>query len=300
MHCAVLHGGNGLMKFLSLDSPLMKFLSRMTDILWLNILTILFFLPPGIVAYFFFKTVVAQGESFIPSTGTQFLLYALILVASMPIGAAFTALHYVCLKMVRNEEGYITRDFFKSFKLNFKQATIIWTVSMLIGALLIFNFTYIHLMEHATVFFAASAAAAIFLYFIILYVFPILSHFENTVKGTVKNAFFMSILALPKTILMVIVTLIPVAIIYFIERFEAMMWLMPLTYLFWFSLPAYACAKLYDKTFKRFEPEAAQASDDMAWTVSATETESEGEGEHTEETSDENVAADSGEEPKAN
>lgn len=288
------------MKFLSLDSPLMKFLSRMTDILWLNILTILFFLPPGIVAYFFFKTVVAQGESFIPSTGTQFLLYALILVASMPIGAAFTALHYVCLKMVRNEEGYITKDFFKSFKLNFKQATIIWTVAMLIGALLIFNFTYIHLMEHATVFFAASAAAAIFLYFIILYVFPILSHFVNTVKGTVKNAFFMSILALPKTILMVIVTLIPVAIIYFIERFEAMMWLMPLTYLFWFSLPAYACAKLYDKTFKRFEPEAAQASDDMAWTVSATETESEGEGEHTEETSDENVAADSGEEPKAN
>lgn len=288
------------MKFLSLDSPLMKFLSRMTDILWLNILTILFFLPPGIVAYFFFKTIVAQGESFIPSTGTQFLLYGLILVASMPIGAAFTALHYVCLKMVRNEEGYITKDFFKSFKLNFKQATIIWTVAMLIGALLIFNFTYIHLMEHATVFFAASAAAAIFLYFIILYVFPILSHFVNTVKGTVKNAFFMSILALPKTILMVIVTLIPVAIIYFIERFEAMMWLMPLTYLFWFSLPAYACAKLYDKTFKRFEPEAAQASDDMAWTVSATETESEGEGEHTEETSDENVAADSGEEPKAN
>ncbi len=119
-------------------------------------------------------------------------------------------------------------------------------------------------------------------------------------KKLISPGVIMSILALPKTILMVIVTLIPVAIIYFIERFEAMMWLMPLTYLFWFSLPAYACAKLYDKTFKRFEPEAAQASDDMAWTVSATETESEGEGEHTEETSDENVVADSGEEPKAN
>ncbi len=110
----------------------------------------------------------------------------------------------------------------------------------------------------------------------------------------------MSILALPKTILMVIVTLIPVAIIYFVERFEAMLWLMPLTYLFWFSLPAYACAKLYDKTFKRFEPEAAKAADDMEWTVSADGEESEGEGDHTEETSEENVATDSGEEPKAN
>ena len=107
------------MKFFSLDSPLMKFLSRMTDILWLNILTVIFFLPPGLVAYLFFRTVVTRGESFVPTTGTQFLFYALILVASIPIGAAFTALHYVCLKMVRDEEGYITKDFFKSFKLNF-------------------------------------------------------------------------------------------------------------------------------------------------------------------------------------
>ena len=259
------------MKFFGLDSPLMKFLSRMTDILWLNILTVLFFLPPGLVAYFFFKSVVAQGESFVPTSGTQFLLYALILVASMPIGAAFTALHYVCLKMVRNEEGYITKDFFKSFKLNFRQATVIWTVAMLIGALLIFNFTYIKLMSNPTIFYATSVAAAIFLYFTILYVFPVLSHFENTIKGTVRNAFFMSILSLPKTVLMVIVTLVPVVIIYFIERFETMFWLMPITYLFWFSVPAYICAKLYDKTFKRFEPEAAKTSDDYDWSVSESE-----------------------------
>ncbi|MBO4678957.1 MAG: DUF624 domain-containing protein, partial [Lachnospiraceae bacterium] len=218
----------------------------------------------------FFRSVVAQGESFVPTTGTQFLLYALILVASMPIGAAFTALHFVCLKMVRDEEGYITKDFFRSFKLNFKQATVIWTVAMLIGALLIFNFSYIRLMDSQTIFFATSAAAAIFLYITLLYVFPILSHFENTIKGTVKNAFFMSILALPKTVVMVIVTLVPVAIIYFIERFEAMFWLMPITYLFWFSLPAYVCAKLYDKTFKRFEPEAAK-TDDFSWSVNASE-----------------------------
>ena len=73
------------MKFFNLDSPLMKFLSRMTDILWLNILTV---------------------------------------VCSIPIitaGASFTALHYVCLKMVRDEEGYITKTFFRSFKENLKQ-----------------------------------------------------------------------------------------------------------------------------------------------------------------------------------
>ena len=83
----------------------------------------------------------------------------------------------------------------------------------------------------------------------------------------------MSILALPKTVVMILVTLVPVAIIYFMERFEAMFWLMPLTYLFWFSAPAYVCAKLYDNTFKRFEPEAAK-TDELSRTVSATEEES--------------------------
>ena len=255
------------MKLFNLDSPLMKFLSRMTDILWLNILTILFFLPPGLVAYFFFRTVAEKGASFVPTTGTQLLLYLLIYIAALPIGAAFTGLHYVCLKLVRNEEGYITKDFFKSFKLNFKQATIIWAVSMLIGAILAFNFSYVQAMENSTFFFATSAAAAIFLYITLLYVFPVLSHFENTIKGTVRNAFFMSILALPKTVVMIIVTLIPVVIIYLIEKYEIMFWMMPLTYLFWFSLPAYVCAILYDKTFKRFEPEVAK-NDDMDWTVS--------------------------------
>ena len=279
------------MKFFGLDSPLMKFLSRMTDILWLNILTVLFFLPPGLVAYFFFKAVVAQGASFVPTNGTQLLLYVLIYLAALPIGAAFTALHYVCLKMVRNEEGYITKDFFKSFKLNFRQATIIWAVVMLVGAILIFNFSYIQYMSNTTLFFATSVAAAIFLYMTVLYAFPVLSHFENNIKGTVRNAFFMSILALPKTVVMILVTLVPVAIIYFIERFEAMFWLMPLTYLFWFSAPAYVCAKLYDKTFKRFEPEAAK-TDDFSWSVSATEDTS------AEEESSAEVSEDSKEESK--
>ncbi|MCR5585485.1 MAG: YesL family protein, partial [Lachnospiraceae bacterium] len=32
------------------------------------------------------------------------------------IGASLTAMHYTALKMVRDEEGYITKTFFKSFK----------------------------------------------------------------------------------------------------------------------------------------------------------------------------------------
>ena len=76
-------------KLFDLDSPLMQFLSRMADLMILNLVTLLFMI--------------------IPFTG----------------GAALTGMHYVLLKMVRNEENYIIKGFWKSFKENFKQSTII-------------------------------------------------------------------------------------------------------------------------------------------------------------------------------
>ena len=51
------------------------------------------------------------------------ILNILTVFCCIPIitaGASMTAMHYVALKMARNEECYIARDFFKSFKLNFR------------------------------------------------------------------------------------------------------------------------------------------------------------------------------------
>ena len=62
------------------------------------------------------------------------ILNLVTLVCCLPvitIGAALTGMHYVLLKMVRREEGYIVRSYFKSFKENFLQATIIWILFLL-------------------------------------------------------------------------------------------------------------------------------------------------------------------------
>ena len=50
------------------------------------------------------------------------ILNVLAMICSIPVftaGAALTALHYMSLKIVRGEEGYIIRGFFKSFKEKF-------------------------------------------------------------------------------------------------------------------------------------------------------------------------------------
>ena len=67
------------------------------------------------------------------------MLNVVFLICCLPIvtiGASLTALHYVTLKMARNEESYIIKSFFKSFKQNFKQATIINLIMLAVGAVL--------------------------------------------------------------------------------------------------------------------------------------------------------------------
>ena len=64
---------------------------------------------------------------FITKIVTTVYLNILWFLCCLPIftaGAATTALYYVTLKMVKNEEGNITKAFFHSFKENFKQGTI--------------------------------------------------------------------------------------------------------------------------------------------------------------------------------
>ena len=58
-------------------------------------------------------------------------LNLLWLICSIPVftlGAATTALYDVSLKIVRDEETSITRQFFRSFRRNFRQSTVLWLI----------------------------------------------------------------------------------------------------------------------------------------------------------------------------
>ena len=71
------------------------------------------------------------------------ILNVVFLICCIPvftIGAATTALSYVTLKMKDGEEGYILKSFFKSFRQNFKQSTVIWLLMVLIGLVLGLDF----------------------------------------------------------------------------------------------------------------------------------------------------------------
>lgn len=76
---------------------------------------------------------------FMGRVADMFLLTVLWALCSVPIitaGASTTALYYVALKMVKNQDGYLCRTFLRSFRDNLITATGIWGVMLGIGILL--------------------------------------------------------------------------------------------------------------------------------------------------------------------
>ena len=247
-------------KIFDLDSPFMSALSKMADIMWLNILTLIFATPLII------EQAITLGGYYIGFSdgtitsleGIEFyvgIAWILGIICSIPLGPALTAMHYVLLKLVRDEESYVTKSYFKSFKENFKQGAVLQVIKFTVGGLLLMDFL---LMRNVSgVYIYVVLAVALILYMVSLYVFPILSKFVNTVRGTLKNSALMAIMVLPKTILMVLISAIPLIVIYFFYVKA-----LPLLILFGIAGPGFLQALLYNGTFKKFEPKEENVSEE--------------------------------------
>ena len=202
----------------NMDGPVMSFLNRVADLIWLNILALVCCIP--------------------------------IVTA----GASLTALHYMTIKMIRKEDGYITRGFFKSFRQTFKQATLLWMLMLLAGGIIWVDLFLLNrvIVGLPKAFSVVISAVGILVVFTFIYIFPVLARFDNTIKNTIKNAFLMSILNFPKTILMVIIYAIPGVVMFLIPA------VFPLVFMMGLSLPAYVASIFFVGIFKRFEPEEAE------------------------------------------
>ena len=138
------------------------------------------------------------------------IMHFIWLVCSLPIftiGASTTALYYTFMKRTRRDEGYIWKNYFSSFKSNFKQATIIWLIILAVGAILL---TDLRIGMAATtslgpVMVFTSSLLLVPFTLILLYIFPVQAKFENTVLANIKNAFLMSIANFGYTLLMLII-----------------------------------------------------------------------------------------------
>ena len=204
---------------------------------------------------------------FVGRLGDMILLNVLWILCSIPIvtiGASTTALYYCTLKIVRNEDDGDIKMFFRSFKLNFKQATIIWIPMLLLIMLLVFDFNFFGsvlagagtariLLQGITI------AMMVIWIFVFTYVWPLLSRFDNTVKNTVTNAAYMSIRYLGSTLSMLISDVIIIAIGYVALFYMA--WITAFMVLMGYPLLAWINSTMLDHIFEKYMPKQDPAKD---------------------------------------
>ena len=156
-------------KLFRMDSPLMRFLTKIADLMVLNI------------------------------------LFCVTSIPLITIGASWTALYSVTLKMVRDEEGSVSRSYFRPFRQNFKQATLLWLGVLVVLALLVLDIRVLNGMAGGTapgLLRVGVEILALLGIMVLQYLFPSLARFEASLADTLKNACMMALAHLPKTALM--------------------------------------------------------------------------------------------------
>ena len=155
----------------SLDNPVMRFLDKMADMIILN------------------------------------LLFIVCSVPIITLGASATALCYVTLKMRDKEEGSVFRNFFKAFRQNFAQATLIWIILAVLAGVLLAD----HLLTRDLkgtgyqVIRVLLPLCAVLWSMVTLYVFFIQARFRNTIPNTLRNALALALINAPRCFLAVAV-----------------------------------------------------------------------------------------------
>lgn len=167
----------------SMDNPVMRFLTKLFDVMFLSILWFVFSIP------------------------------------IVTIGASTTAMYYAGVKVIRRDRGYIFKEFWKSFKMNFIQATISWIIIAVGAVLFYFNMKFAYTLEGkaGTLLTIVYAFMGILVLGCGMYLFPVLSRFSMKFGQLIKTSVFLFFKYMPRSILMAVIVVAALACMYFTQ-----------------------------------------------------------------------------------
>jgi len=143
------------------------------------------------------------------------LLNLLFLITSIPIftvGASATALYTVASKVGTDQEAGVFGPYFRAFRGAFKQGTILWLIILGVGAAIAMDAFLVFRMSGPVRYAGGMFLALLALLAMSAgYVFPLISQFENGNLTTIKNAILLAVGYLPRSIAMAVLNLLPAA-----------------------------------------------------------------------------------------
>ncbi|MBP3609016.1 MAG: YesL family protein [Lachnospiraceae bacterium] len=171
--------------WLNPDNAFFTFMGKAFDMLVINTIWLVLCLPlPAL-------SIVWAGQTGI----TAFLI--LTFLSLLPVVPATTAMYYTIVKVIRRERSYAIKEFFRSFKRNFKQGAVFSVIALVLVALLYIDFKYALALVEAqessgSTYFGVFLVVAILFGGMFTFICPILSRFEMKLTGFIKTAFLMA------------------------------------------------------------------------------------------------------------
>lgn len=210
------------MKIFAPDSPFMRTMSRLCDLMVLNFIFVVSCIP------------------------------------IFTIGAALTAMYTVVFRIGTEREDGVIGTYFRAFRENFKQGTVIWLILLLCGACALFDTALFYQLSGVLRFLTVPCAIlALVVVLVSSYAFPLLSQFNAANRQTLKNALIFSLAYLPKSIALGALNVFPFAVL-------ALNWLMFLhagfLWIFgYFAAAAYLNSLMLKAVFKPYREEDEEA-----------------------------------------
>lgn len=168
------------------------------------------------------------------------LLNVLFILCCLPIvtvGASLSALYSVCLKLVRKEDSYIAKDFFRAFRQNLKHGILLHLILCAVTTVVITDLAFMwSIMETSDLYkglFFVMLLLSLFFFMASMYIYPLLAQFTNTVGGYLRNAAILSIKHWRHTVMFLLLTLLPIVAALLFP--VALLWEILLFLLFGFS-----------------------------------------------------------------
>ena len=175
------------------------------------------------------------------------ILTALCCIPVVTAGAALAAMHYVIMEMIEERGGPLVPEYLKRFKENLKNATPVWLILLAAAVFLYADYRIISggQMGLPKAMLIPIYAGMFVLAAVYVYVIPLTAKFVYSTGAAFKNAAILATAYFPRTILMVMISAAMPALLYNVTR------LLPLFFLLALSLPAYFCALLYMPVFEK-------------------------------------------------
>ena len=186
------------------------------------------------------------------------ILYLVFCLPLFTIGAATSALYYVTVRMA--DKTYVSplRDFWKGFRDNFKAITPIWLVALVYGALVgtVFGLNHQRIWGagHAGWIYIVLTVVSVLVVMLCEWLFALQMRFENTRRELLKNAALFLVRFLPSLLLIEVVHALFLLLVF------SNMSYWPVTFVCGFSLPAlvkgYYFSRIFNKIIAVIQPDA--------------------------------------------